>query len=250
MKRLAQMRLLQLASQALPIGGFSHSQGLEAAVEAGLLRDEASVQRWLGDVLEYAVGSFELPVLWQLAHAWAARDRERVRQLNELLLASREAAELRHATVQMGYSMRALLAVLPEFPAATLATLQELAEPSLPVVWSAAADAWEIDAADSAAAYLWSWAENQVLAALKTAPIGQAAGQRILLEIGQSIASLVGRLGHSEPVAAQPAPPSERPAPPSKQPAPLSSLLLSNFAPGLAILASRHETQYSRLFRS
>jgi urease accessory protein len=231
MKRLAQMRLLQLGSQALPIGGFSHSQGLEAAVEAGLLRDEESARLWIGDVLEHSVGSFEVPVFWQLAQAWAERDDERVRRLNDLLLASREAAELRQASVQMGYSLRALLAVLPEFPGATLATLQDLAEPSLPVAWSAAADAWEIDAADSAAAYLWSWAENQVLAALKTAPIGQAAGQRILLEIGRSIASLVGHVGQISPAAVQSAP-------------------LSNFAPGLAILASRHETQYSRLFRS
>ncbi len=236
------MRLLQLASPALPIGGFSHSQALEAAVEAGLLRDEESARRWIGDVLEYSVASFELPVLWQLAQAWATCDDERVRGLNDLLLASREAAELRHATVQMGYSLRALLAVLPEFPAATLATLQDLAEPSLPVVWSAAADAWDIDAADLAAAYLWSWAENQVLAALKTAPIGQAAGQRILLDIGRSIAALVGGMGQIPGVG--------QITPAAAQSAPLSHFPLSNFAPGLAILASRHETQYSRLFRS
>jgi len=225
MKRLAQVRLLQLASQAFPIGGFSHSQGLEAAVEAGCVHDEASVRRWIQDVLEHAVGSFELPLLWRLAEAWAARDEDALRRLNEWLLASREAAELRSATVQMGYSMRALLEVLPGFPAGTLATLRLVPEPTLPLVFSAAADAWDIAAGDAATAYLWSWAENQVLAALKTAPIGQGAGQRILLDVGARIAALVER--------------AETAAPP-----------LSNFTPGLAILASRHETQYSRLFRS
>jgi urease accessory protein len=122
--------------------------------------------------------------------------------------------------------MRALLAVLPDLPDTLVKTLQTMEEPSLPCVWSGAAAAWSIASADSAAAYLWSWAENQVLVAIKSVPMGQSAGQRVLLNIGGQIARLVQHR-------------------PSKD-----AQMRSNFAPGLAILSSQHETQYSRLFRS
>jgi urease accessory protein len=125
--------------------------------------------------------------------------------------------------VQMGYSLAKLLTVLPDLPRLLLDTLRQLEEPTLPCVWSGVASAWQIAAADSAAAYAWAWAENQALVAMKSVPIGQSAAQRILLEVGSRIAELNFEL-------------------PSEQ--------RSNFAPGLAILCSQHETQYSRLFRS
>jgi urease accessory protein len=111
-------------------------------------------------------------------------------------------------------------------PDALIGTLQRMREPCLPCVWSGAAAAWSIKPTDSIAAYLWSWAENQVLVAMKSVPIGQSAGQRVLLNLG----SLIARLAeHGLPRGAD---------------------KRSNFAPGLAILSSQHETQYSRLFRS
>jgi urease accessory protein len=146
--------------------------------------------------------------------------------LNEQFLASRESAELRTATLQMGYSMRALLKGLPGLPAEFVDVLESIEEPSLPCVWSGTATAWSIDPAASMSGYLWSWAENQVLVAMKSVPIGQSAGQRILLDIGAQIAVRVA----------------EWPA--------RGEELASNFAPGLAILSAQHETQYSRLFRS
>jgi urease accessory protein len=225
MSMLARMRLLQMASQAMPIGGYSHSHGLEAAIECGLIRDEASVQRWISDVLSFSMNSYELPCLMNMGDAWIVRDFETLNRLNGEFLASRESAELRAATVQMGFSMRALLAGLPDFPDSWLKTLQTMHEPSLPCVWSGAGAAWSITASDSAAAYLWSWAENQVLVAIKSLPMGQSSGQRVLLQIGSEIAEL-------------------------EQNWPRDVDLQSNFAPGLAILSSQHETQYSRLFRS
>jgi len=157
------VRLLQMASQALPIGGYSHSYGLEADVENALVRDERSLQRWVADVLSYSIGKYEIPLLHQMSGAWTARDSIRLGRLNEHFLATRESAEIRSATVQTGFSMRSLLAVLPELPDFLQDTLRRLHEPSLPCVWSGAAAAWAIPATDSAAAYLWSWAENQVL---------------------------------------------------------------------------------------
>jgi urease accessory protein len=222
----ALMRLLQLASQAFPIGGYSHSQGLESAVERGLVKDEQGVADWIADVLEFSMVSYEMASLHAMSVAWSAVDVPALLRLNEQFLASRETAELRSATLQMGYSMRALLDVLPGLPAVLHDVLKSIEEPSLPCVWSGTATAWSIDPLDSMSAYLWSWAENQVLVAMKSVPIGQSAAQRILLRIGADIARRIGSWAAHD------------------------SELPSNFAPGLAILSAQHETQYSRLFRS
>jgi urease accessory protein len=225
-------RLLQLASQALPIGGYSHSQGLESAVERKMVTDEASVLRWISNVLQFSMYTFEIPSLLALSDAWITQDDASLRSLNEEFIATRESAELRAATVQMGFSMRALLYALPGLPVSIIETLRSLHEPCLPCVWSAATTAWAIDSRDSAIAYVWSWAENQVLAAIKTLPMGQSAGQRVLSTLGQSIALNLDRMQSVNRM--QSVDRDER----------------SNFAPAFAILCAQHETQYSRLFRS
>jgi urease accessory protein len=226
MTMLAKMRLLQIGSQAIPLGGYSHSHGLEAAIESGLVRDEATVQQWITDMLSFSIGSYEVDCLEKMSKAWIAQDFDALRGLNDEFLATRESAELRSATVQMGFSMRALLEVLPHLPRTLIGALQAMREPSLPCAWSGAATAWAISPCDSTAAYLWSWAENQVLVAMKSVPIGQSTGQRVLLEMGSQIAQLMERRQSRD------------------------DRKLSNFVPGLAILSSQHETQYSRLFWS
>ena len=219
-------RLLHLSSQTLPIGGYSHSQGLESAIERRVVTDEASLARWISDCLDYSLGSFEIPCLLSMLAAWTAEDWALIAALNDDYLASRESAELRLAAVQMGHSLRALLKVLPDLPPAMSAQLNALAEPSLPCAWSAAVNAWRIAPVDAAVGYLWSWAENQVLVAMKTLPLGQSAGHRLLVALGPRLSQVAEACVAS---AAEP---------------------WSNFAPGLAILCSQHETQYSRLFRS
>jgi urease accessory protein len=226
MSGIALARLLQLCSQSLPIGGYSHSQGLESAIERQVVTDAASLERWITDSLQFSMGSFEIPCLLAMATAWDARDAAAVDRMNDDYLASRESAELRSATVQMGHSLRELLYVLLDVPPETTAQLRALAEPTLPCAWSAAMSAWCIEPVDAATGYAWSWAENQVLVAMKTLPLGQSAGHRLLLALGPRLARLAEQC-----VASTAAP-------------------VSNFAPGLAILCSQHETQYSRLFRS
>jgi urease accessory protein len=73
MTMLARMRPFQMASQAMPIGGYSHSHGLEAAIESGFIRNEASVQQWIMDALSFSIASYELPSLVDMSAAWTRR---------------------------------------------------------------------------------------------------------------------------------------------------------------------------------
>lgn len=223
---LALTRLLQLASPALPVGAFSYSQGLEWAIEEGTVRDEATALAWIGDLLEYNLGRFEAPLLARLIAAWQDGEADAVRHLNDLYIASRESAELRAETLQMGYSLVRLLREFGDFPADKLAALDALGETGFPTAWSAAAAVWEIPAEEALTAWLWAWAENQAMGALKAVPLGQSAGQRILLALGARVSAIAQR------------------APT------IDAESWSNLAPGFAIASCRHETQYSRLFRS
>jgi urease accessory protein len=216
-------RLLQLASPALPVGAFSYSQGLEAACAAGVVRDAASAQAWIGDVLRFSVARMEAPVFLRLSAAWRRADAIAVADWNERFLASRETAELRAETAQMGYSLRRLLIELGEGDAAALAALDEIA---FPTAFAHAAACWDIDPGRALVAYLWAWLENQVMAALKAVPLGQTDGQRMLLALGNRLEAF------------------------AEEAAATDDDEISNFAPGLALASSRHETQYSRLFRS
>jgi urease accessory protein len=220
-------RLLQLASPALPVGAYTYSQGLEWAVESGVIRDEAGAGRWIADLLQNGIGSYEAPLVAALMAAWSAGDVAEIDYLNAEFLASRESAELRAETAQMGFSMRRLLRDLRDENLAPVATLVEaLPEVAFPTVWAGIAAAWQIEPEAALTAYLWSWAENQVMAALKAVPLGQAAGQRLLADLGRQIPDVtVNRKNW----------------PKTKW---------SNFTPAFAIACARHETQYSRLFRS
>lgn len=205
-------RLLQLASPALPVGAYSYSGGLEAAVEAGIVKDAASAQQWIGDVLEFSIARMEAPVLLRMLKG-------DIGKWNDLFLASRETAELRAETLQMGFSLNKLL---PDLGLARL----DIEEVSFPAAFAQAAAGWKIEPKDALTAYLWSWVENQVMASIKAVPLGQTDGQRMLLSLGKRVEETVA------------------------QALAMKDEDLGNFAPGLAVLSSHHETQYSRLFRS
>jgi urease accessory protein len=223
---LALVRLLQLASPALPVGAYTYSQGLEQAVEAGIVGDEDSASRWIGDLLDGPVGRFEAPLLVRLLAAWQAGQVEQAAALNGDYLASRETAELRAETEQMGHSLLRLLRDLGEFGDPVLAPLLAVTPPAFPTVWAFAASAWGLRDEDAVTAWMWSWLENQAMAAVKLVPLGQTAGQRLLLQLGGRIPPLA-RAGLGLPADET-----------------------TNFSPAFAIACCRHETQYSRLFRS
>jgi urease accessory protein len=145
--------------------------------------------------------------------------------LNDWVLATRESAELRRQTEQMGRSMLEWLKNRES--AGELAALAALAPaPSWPVAFAFAASRTRATPRDALLSFAFGWAENMVQSALKAVPLGQSAGQRVL-----------ARLAHEIPAATDRAlalPDAERQA----------------FSPMLAILSAQHETQYSRLFRS
>jgi urease accessory protein len=216
------LRLLQLVSPSLPVGAYSYSQGLEAAVEAGIVRDAASARGWIGDVLAISMQGMEAPILLRLAQAWKRRDTVAAQRWNTEFVASRETAELRAETLQMGYSLRSLLRDLGE-DTSSLDAIDELAYPA---AFAFAVASWSIEPREALAAYLFAWLENQMLAALKSVPLGQTDGQRILMELAGRVPGVV------------------------EHAALLQDDELANFAPGLALASARHETQYSRIFRS
>ncbi|SDD25452.1 urease accessory protein [Cupriavidus sp. YR651] len=221
--------LLHLASPALPIGGFSYSQGLEAAIDCGLVSDATSAERWIRDNLIHVQSQCEAPV-WLLLHrAWKSNDMASVRRWNDWFHATRETAEMRLETEQMGWSLAKLVGQMAWGDDAQRAALASLSPVCLPTAFAAACVALDIDARDGLAAYAFNWAENQVAAAIKAVPLGQVAGQHILRGLHRAVLDAVDEAARR----ADAQPPQ-----------------ISTFSPMLGLLSARHETQYSRLFRS
>ena len=222
------LRLLHLASPTLPVGAYSYSQGLESAIDTGIVTNEARAQAWIADTLAHSVARLEAPVFCRLYAAWQAEDYAAVAHWNDYFLASRDSAEFRAETVQMGYSLAKLLRDL--FPhekrVEALPPTVSGASTSFPSAMALACVLLDTPAEASLHAYLFAWAENQVLAALKAVPLGQVSGQRMLFALEENILAAAAAALAIEDDA------------------------ISNWTPGLSFLSMRHESQYSRIFRS
>jgi urease accessory protein len=221
--------LLHLASPALPIGAFSYSQGLEAAIDVGLIAQADDVAHWIANGLAHVLAPGELPFIAHQLERWRTHDAQAAQALieaNAEFIASRESAELRRETAQMGWSLRQLCAQLEWGDAERRATLERMTPIAQPTAFAFAAWAHDASAQATLAAYAFSWVENQTAAALKAVPLGQLAGQRIVVALRPKIEEAVARALATPPDS------------------------LNTFAPQLGILSARHESQYSRLFRS
>ena len=219
------LQLMWLASPALPVGGFAYSECIEAAVDAGAVSGEADARAWLLDQLQLSLARSDLAVLAQAVLAWRQQDHERVAALNRWVLQTRESSELRAQSEQMG---RSLLEWLRNHTTASATQIDLLASahPTYPIAFSLASSATGAAPRDCVLAYAFGWAENMVQATIKAVPLGQSAGQRILSAL---TAAIPGAVDHA--------------------------IMLDDdgrqaFSPMLAITSARHETQYSRLFRS
>ncbi|WDZ96101.1 urease accessory UreF family protein [Herbaspirillum sp. WKF16] len=226
MQAAALLHLLQLSSPSLPIGAYSYSQGLEAAIESGRVANEAAARAWIAHALQEVVARFEAPIFARLVDAFAARDADAVALWTERFVAARDTSEFRAETIQMGYSLGKLAADLKLGDPGLLAILQAQPEVPLPTALAFAVVALQVPREAALLGMLFAWAENQVLACVKTVPLGQVAGQRMLL-------SLRAELEQAAAIA-QSLPDEE----------------LSNWSPGLSLLSMQHEVQYSRIYRS
>jgi urease accessory protein len=217
------LQLVWLASPALPVGGFSYSEGLEGAVDAGIVHDEASATRWLADQLHLGLARADLAVVAQAVPAWRSDDTARVLALDHWILRTRETRELRLQTEQMG---RSLVEWLKSVQSEAAARARALGHLTYPVAFALAASGSGATPRAIVLAYAFGWAENMMQAAIKSVPLGQSAGQRILARLAREI-----------PIAVD-------------QALSLDDDERQAYSPMLAILSSRHEHQYSRLFRS
>ena len=221
MNAIALLHLLQLASPALPIGGYSYSQGLETAIDSGVVSDAPSARAWIAACLLEVIALWEAPLLWRLMKGFESGDDAGVALWSERFIASRDSGEFRAETIQMGYSLTRLVAELGVADVAQLG-----AEVSLPTVFACAVRALDIPHEEALLAMLFSWAENQVLVCVKSVPLGQVAGQRLLLSLAPEIeaaAAIASSIGDDD---------------------------MSNWTPGLSMLSMRHEVQHGRLYRS
>lgn len=234
------LRLMQLVSPALPIGGYNFSQGLEYAIEAGWVRDEQSALDWIRGLARSAMGTLDVPVLLRLHAAWTSADATAstaagatatiatgnlaaVATWSRFLIASRETSELRAEDRHLG---RSLAKVLTDAGIAAAQPWITRPDATFATLFTLACVRWAITAHDAACGYLWTWAENQSLAAVKTVPLGQSAGQRILHSLIADIPAIVDNAHHMQDED------------------------IGSSAPLHLIASAAHETQYTRLFRS
>ncbi len=219
--RSINLRLWQLCSSSLPVGAYSFSQGLEYAIDANWLVSAEDVSSWIRVCLNENQAKTDIPILIRQYQATQSDDLKTLTYWNDYLLASRESLELYDADISMG---KALLKLLPVFGIPS--PYQPADEVSFVTAFALAAGFWQTGCEQSCHGFLWSWLENQILAASKLLPLGQTAAQKMLLDLSQHIVPTVD-----------------------------NALLvvdeaIGNSLPALAIASACHETQYSRLFRS
>lgn len=220
---LARVRLLQLVSPSLPIGAFTYSQGLEWAVERRWVDDEESLATWLDELLHGPLARTDLPLLARLHAAAADDDLDRFARLADEALAWRESAELRAEERQKG---RALGAVLDGLESGLDPAWRHAAGSGYLAGFAWACARWAVPVTQAAEGYAYGWLENQVIAAVKLVPLGQAAGQRVLHRLATRLPALVDGALACDDAA------------------------LGASATTLAIASACHESQYTRLYRS
>lgn len=220
--------LIWLASPALPVGGFSYSEGLESAVESGRVTDEATASEWLAQQLHLTLARADLAVIALAVDAFRAGDQDTIRALDNWVLQTRETSEFRAQTEQMGRSLGEWMRTLDASNSPNPADSPQApnANWTYPVAFALAASRGNATPRAILLAFTFGWAENMVQSAIKSIPLGQSSGQRILARLAREIPAAADHALHLDTDARQ------------------------AFSPMLAILSAQHETQYSRLFRS
>ena len=219
----AMLNLMRLTSPSLPIGAFAYSQGLEFVCDQEWVKDEESAQEWIAGLMRNSQTYLDLPILVRMYDAWQNGSIDKVKYWSQYLLASRESQELRDEDHYIGAALSKLLVDLDIQRANEIVSSSYV---SYSTAFSLAALEWQVSVEQCCTGYLWTWCENQVNAAIKLIPLGQTAGQRMVSALIEEIPNLVN-IGMK-----------------------LEDDEIGSTAIGLGIASAKHETQYSRLFRS
>lgn len=218
------LRLLQLASPALPVGAFSYSEGLETLVEQGALQTPMELYHWLSQELAQGAVRIEAAVLLRAHRAFTAQEYAALGEWNAWLSALRETEELRQQSWQMG---RALTRMLEQIHPELKTAIAQAGTPcNFAIAFGLTAAHWQIDPTTAVLGYLQSWATNLVNAAVKLIPLGQTSGQQTLLQLYPTLAQA------------------------TKTVLGLADADLESSSWGLSLASMQHETLYTRLFRS
>jgi len=207
-------------SPAFPVGAYAYSHGLEWAVEAGDVSNAANLLNWLEDLADHGAPRLDVS-LFAAAHR-AAGDPARLAEVNELAVALAGSAERRLETTAQGDAF--LAAARAAWPCAALDSLT--APVAYPVAVGAAAAGHGVALEEAAPAFALAQFGNLVSAALRLSAVGQTEGQRILARLTPRLAAMAARALLEAPET-------------------LGACALRS-----EIAAMKHETQYSRLFRS
>jgi urease accessory protein len=226
MPTIEALRLMAWLSPTYPVGAYAYSHGLEWAVEAGDVRDAATLAEWLADVLERGAARNDMILLGEAHRAASAGDPAALSAVNDLALALAPSRELHLETSQQGRSF--LDATGAAWPCPALEALAQALPGAVayPVALGLAAGAHGMARGPLTAAYGLAFIQNLVSAALRVAPIGQSAGMRVIAALGPRIAALAESLASAG----------------------LDDLGAATLR--LDLGSFRHETQYSRIFRS
>ena len=217
---LALQRLLSWTSPAFPIGAFSYSGGLEAAIEEGLVTDRLTLEHWC---------RFHLDAGAALQDGWAvhsAMTGDDVVALNRLSLALRQTRETRQELALLGDAFAKVMVTVWDLD---LTPGLSAGDKSYPVLFGLAARQFGISPHTALSAFLHAWLANQVSVACRVIPLGQTDGQRIMHGFEGQLTEAVETILASHQDATKP---------------PLSAGLVADWC------SVKHETQYSRLFRS
>lgn len=212
--------LLHLCSANLPVGAFAYSQGLESAVELEWVTNSDELEEWIEMQLNHSIALVDLPILMRVRCAVSDSLISDLLKWNALALACRESDELRAGDLATGAALQRLLRTQ------RVPLLCEIKECSFVTAFGEAAAAWRIDPFSAMAGYAWTVVENQVMASTKLMPVGQSEAHRLICRLRAQIPDLVDR--------ACSVPDDE----------------IGSSLPALAVSSVRHETQYTRLFRS
>ena len=219
------MRLLRVGSPGLPIGAFSHSQGIEWVVNKGYVGNEAQLEDWLRTLMYTNQKCFDLPIASKLYEAWGKNDLNRVKGLNNLYFASKDCLELRQETLQMGRSLLEIFIQTREIKTIA-ADFKDFETVTFLTALSYVLSKWSVGVENCLTLILWGWLENQVVAAMKLIPIGHLACQKIFGSLENNFGDII------------------------KEALNIEETSWSNFSLGQSIACAKHETQYSRMFRS